>query len=493
MANATPASGQPIPGAPAAAPVPSAGLPEAERARLTQCFQRGMQNAAKNVDYAAEMFATCVAGDPGNSIFLQHLIAMLRKKHAGKAGGTLTSLFAAPARAGLRKLAAAGKSREVIVQGLEIIKSNPGDHTCLLLMSDACGALGFLDAQRVFLRAALDAAPSDPDVNRRCAAFLSAQGEFDQAIQCWRRVGATKGLSDEAERAIAKLSVDKTLEAGKTLAGRQAAAQKPAAAPPGASTGAQPPEASAESAATDRRQELELAIAEDPTRIEAYLDLADLLEREATVAEAEQMLAKALDASGNDLTVREHVEDRQLRWSRSRVVLAEKRLAEADTPEHRGVLDKLRAALLKQEIEVYAARAARYPENMTWKYELAMRLKASGNYVEAIKHFQETLNDARRKGVIALELGECFQKIKQYQLAMRNYEAAIDSLTDRELELRKRAIYRAGVLAAGLNDVDTARKYLSTLAELDFGYRDVVERLDKLSAPKDKEGDGKLT
>jgi hypothetical protein len=42
------------------------------------------------------------------------------------------------------------------------------------------------------------------------------------------------------------------------------------------------------------------------------------------------------------------------------------------------------------------------------------------------------------------------------------------------------------VLAAGLDDVDAARKYLSTLAELDFGYRDVAQRLDKLTPAKDK-------
>ena len=59
------------------------------------------------------------------------------------------------------------------------------------------------------------------------------------------------------------------------------------------------------------------------------------------------------------------------------------------------------------------------------------------------------------------------------------------TLTDQEQDLRKRALYRAGVLAAGLDDVDSARKYLSTLAELDFGYRDVAQRLDKLTPAKD--------
>jgi hypothetical protein len=46
------------------------------------------------------------------------------------------------------------------------------------------------------------------------------------------------------------------------------------------------------------------------------------------------------------------------------------------------------------------------------------------------------------------------------------------------------------VLAAVLDDIDSARKYLSALAELDFGYRDVAQRLDKLTPAKDK-GSGK--
>ncbi len=53
--------------------------------------------------------------------------------------------------------------------------------------------------------------------------------------------------------------------------------------------------------------------------------------------------------------------------------------------------------------------------------------------------------------------------------------------------MRKRALYRAGVLAGGLDDLDAARKYLSILAGLDFGYRDVAQRLDKLASGKDKD------
>ena len=239
-----------------------------------------------------------------------------------------------------------------------------------------------------------------------------------------------------------------------------------------------------------RVAELRQTIATNPADIDASIELADLLERDATIEEAEKVLRKALEASGNNLKVQAHLEDRQLRWGKQRLLLADKRLAGEDTPENRATVERLRALQLKQEIDVYAARCSRYPENLTWKYELAMRLKAAGNYAEAIRQFQESMKETRRRGMVSLELGECFQKIKQYQLAMQNYQTAVETLTDRELELRKRALYRAGVLASGLDDVDSARKYLSMLAGLDFGYRDVAQRLDKLGSAKDKGEDG---
>jgi tetratricopeptide (TPR) repeat protein len=487
MPNESPAAGSG-----ASSPQPASSLSPAERSRLAQCFQHGTQSIAKNVDYAVEMFAVCVAGDPSNAIYLQNLLGALRVKHAGKKGGGLSALWSAGGRGSLRKLAAAGKWREVITQGLDIVRSNPGDHGSLLVMAEAAGRLGFADAQKVYLKAALDAAPADVEVNRKCADFLASYGEYDQAVACWMRIEKVKGMADEAQRQIAKLQVDKTIAAGEGLTGRKPSAGAAPPAPGAAATGAaagggQKTEAAAEGeTAKQRRAALLEAIKKNPADIEPYLELADVVEHDGTVEEAQQVLAKALAASGNDLKVREHMEDRQLRWTRHRLHIAEKRLAEEDTPENRQAVERLKATQLKYEIEVYSARTLRYPENVSWKYELAMRLKAAGNHSEAIRQFQDVLQDARRKGAVALELGECFQKIRQYALAMRNYQAAVESLTDREQDLRKRALYRAGVLAAGLDDVDSARKYLSMLAELDFGYRDVAQRLDKLTPAKDK-------
>ena len=458
---------------------PSAALlSPGERARLAQCFQAGTKNLTANADYAIEMYSACVNGDPGNAVYLQALLGILRKKHPPKKSGGLASLFGGSKGGGIRKLVSGGQHKEAIKQGVDVLKGNPYDTGVLLAMAESCGQQGFPGTRQVYLKSALDAAPADPEVNKHCARFAAEIGEFDQAIACWVRIGAQKSFAEEAEKEIARLQVEKTIAAGQGMSGRPG---------PKAAEGAAKPAAPA-AEARDRVAELRRSIKEQPAEIDPYLELADLLEKDAKLDEANEILKTALAASGGDVKVREHVEDRQLRWTKQQVIDAEKRLEKEDTPELRATAERLRATLLKREIETYAARAARYPENPGWKYELAMRLKAAGNYAEAIKQFQVVLGDSRRKGVVALELGECFQKIKQYQLAMQNYATAVEALTDREAELRKRALYRAGVLASGLEDLDAAKKYLSTLAGLDFGYRDVAQRLDKLGSVKDKGG-----
>jgi len=446
-------------------------LTQGERSRLLQCYRTGMQ--AGDPQYAIDMFAMCVVGDPGNVVFLQAFLGALRQKFGAKKSSVFASFMNVSGRSSMKRAGTNANWREVIKLGVNTLKSNPADHTCLLSMAEACENLMMAECQSVYLRAALDASPSDVEVNRQCSRFAASQGNYDQAIECWRRISRVKGMTEESEREIARLSVEKTIAAGHGLTGR-----------PGAKLAA---EAEAAAPAVSRRAKLEQTIRDKPTDIDTYLELADVLEQEATIEDAEKVLTKALAASGNALKVQEHVEDRQLRWGRAKLMLAEKRLEAHNSPDNRMAVEKLKTSSLRQEIHIYETRCRRYPDNVTWKYELALRLKAAGKIQEAIRSFQDALKDVRRKGVIALELGECFQTIKQYQLALQNYEAAIEVLTDREIELRKRALYRAGVLAAALKDVDAAQKHLSAVATLDFGYRDVAQRLDKLRSGSDKD------
>ena len=138
-----------------------------------------------------------------------------------------------------------------------------------------------MDTQGLFLRQALDVAPKDIAVNKHCANYKERLGEYDQAISCWQRLAGTKSVREEAEQEIARLSVEKTL---RKQADRGVSAKEDSGVTP--------------------LEQLQKKLATSPTDYETAFELADLLEREASIEEAEKVLVDALAASGNDLKVR---------------------------------------------------------------------------------------------------------------------------------------------------------------------------------------------
>jgi len=217
------------------------------------------------------------------------------------------------------------------------------------------------------------------------------------------------------------------------------------------------------------------------------MELADLHSKNEKWGDAQSVLTRGMEATGGDLRLREQLEELQVREAKQRVVVADKRANEAQSAEAKELLLKTRAELNRIELDLFRKRVERYPTNTHFKYELAVRLKLGGNFNEAIKSFQEAKNDPKHKGVVLLDLGECFQHIKQYNLAMQHYQKAIEEIPEKDLEHRKKALYRAGCLSQGLNEVEAAEKHFTQLAAMDFGYKDVSARLDKIAESRNKE------
>jgi tetratricopeptide (TPR) repeat protein len=452
------------------------------RRRLQIWYTHGQEKAAAGVyDYATDMFSQCIEGDPASIDYVHAFLHNLHKKYNNnkKGAGFTAAIKSSTLRASLKKSSIRKDWPSILKTGLELLKLNPWDSSTLIQVAHACEALHCLEAQLAWLRAALEVQHSDADINRQCAIALGRQGQFDQSIVCWARVEKARPGDEEAQRAISDMQVKKT-EAQlmqRSERATRAAAQEAAAE----AAGDQP------TILLTRQQELQRTISDNPADIESYVELAELHARDDRYPEAERILRGALEASGGELRIREACEDMGLRRARHQVLIAERRAASDPSEEAQSLSLRMKQELNRQETEVFRARSERYPTVVSWKVELGLRLKRAGNYSEAIKVFQQATGDPRRRGGVHLELGECFQQIKQYKLAMTNYQAAVDALTDRgEPETRKKALYRAGVLAMGLEDLNLAEKYLTELAGMEYGYRDVAERLDKIAEVRDK-------
>ena len=474
------------------------GLPPiatAVRQRLQAVFEHGQRSAEKgDYDYAHDLFTQCIVEDPANLIYLQHLLGNLAQKYGNdKKGSRFAGLRTKTTRMTLNKATSKGQWREAFTAACEAFKANPWETSTLLDVADAYQQIGSDECQLFVLRWALDAAPKDLTVNRKAAEILTRLGLFDQAIGCWRRVEQAKPGDEEAAKAISKLSVEKTIQKGgynqEALQGTQSESEE--SVRERVSSGRSEADRAAASKLKDsieisREKVLLSSIENQPTDLQNYVELADLFTSQNRLREAADILTRALSASGGgDLNIRERLEEAHLRRAQHQVAVAQKR-AEADKTEEAIELAKRMAVQANQaELEVYAARAARNPGNSALQYELGLRCKKAGKFKEAIQAFQSARDESRHKALVQLHLGESFQHIRQFKLALSSYEAAVQASDDMQPETKKLALYRAGVLAAELNERERAEKYLTQLAAIDFGYRDVAERLDKLTALRD--------
>jgi tetratricopeptide (TPR) repeat protein len=450
-------------------------LPEASRKRLEKVFAVATKKATTaasptDFDYVTDLLAQCVSADPGNAFYVSAYLENLHKKFSGqKKAGTLgkiqeklARLQASTPRNAAKKALVGEQWDEVIRQGIKALAVDPYDVATLIAMATAAKKSGDRDCEKAYLELALRGNPKDAACNRLYAMALADRGLINQAITFWHRVEEFSSDDDEeAKRNIAALTVQKARSTGKFDEDDEATRRAKLRAQ-------QQQEMSFE-------QRLRKKIEQEPETLANYLELAQYYVNDERFAEGEKLLAKAFEISDADVSVGEKWEDCQLRLLRQKVTKA----TDLETKK------QLQIEYIRKELEVYKRRVERYPNDLTFRYELGYRYMKLKQFDEAIRELQNAQNEPRKKGACMLALGECFMHIRQYQLAKKYYEAAIQELPDREAESKKRAYYLAGRLALEMKDLDLAEKRLATVAGLDFTYRDVKALLDKIAKLRD--------
>jgi tetratricopeptide (TPR) repeat protein len=455
------------------------------RRRLQQFYVVGKKNFdTGNIDYAIQMLQQPVGGDPANMEYAQSFFEALRKKYdSPKKVGSMAGLQGMSIKGAMKKAAAKKQWRDVIKSGTEMLALNPFDAPTLIAMAEACQELTADDVQLFYLKQALQTNPKDPKLNRLAALALARIGDFGQAIVCWHRVEEAKSGDEEALRMISQLTVDRTIPKDKMTASTQPLNQKPNAETIAAKSAAKEKKAAAEEEKTlSREEQLKARIAAEPAVKDHYVDLANYYNDKNQLQKSEELLVKALEVAGpGDLHLREKLEDFQISRALRQVEIAEHRASQEQSEEAANLVKKFRLELNRVELNIYTNRTERAPTNETFRLEMGIRLKRAGKFKEAIENLQRCQSEGKRKAYVHLELGECFQCINVHKLSMDNYEKAIEQSRDKDLDVLKKGLYRAGKLATGLKNYKAAEAYLTELAGLDFGYRDVAERLDKLS------------
>jgi tetratricopeptide (TPR) repeat protein len=154
--------------------------------------------------------------------------------------------------------------------------------------------------------------------------------------------------------------------------------------------------------------------------------------------------------------------------------------ANSEDSQAKAKVIELSAELEKFELEHYRLCVANYPTDLQAKYEYGIRLLRSKRCDDAIPLFQEAQKDPRRRIAAMGKIGLCFFIKGWYADAVDIFNRAIESYEIKDDNVAKELRYNLGRAYEEQNETEKALEIYRKIAQLDFAYKDVSQRVDKL-------------
>lgn len=432
------------------------------RLELRRLFEQARQLlVVGHAEDARRRLAHCAAEDPGNLIYVDHLLQAVARSPQRKVRGRWLG-----ERARLRRALGRSAWEEILRLGPQELTNGPEDGEILVGLANACGRMGFDEAQLRYIRAACARSPDDPEVNQAAGQAWAEAGYFEQALSCWQQLidsghaensqdlqrrcqalepnSAMRAVLEQVEQSAA---ADGTLPWGESLAGSPAGQLLVSGAL--WNHWLQPRRAEPENCAQPDLSDL-------PQNLESYLAtmshwvLGGQCDQAIEVLTQATPLAQAmrLDDLREDLTLIQA-------WLR---VEQARRLADTDSADgskYADVAARVSAEAQRYTLELLAERAQRYPEHQLTTFWLGRQLQGLGRYREALPRYL-SIEAADPSPWAQLYAGECLQHLRQFDQALKQYQRAYELAREaNQPEAARRSRERYDVLQQAMHPPGT--------------------------------------
>ena len=237
------------------------------------------------------------------------------------------------------------------------------------------------------------------------------------------------------------------------------------------------------SVADDKIAQARKSLQEDPTQSSKIMVLVDALllkDDEESDREAIDVLQKAHRQSGA-YRFSQRAGEVQLRANRrqARALRAEVQ-AQPDNEDLGRAYKQMLKEHLEAELAHFQDSAKHYPTDMRLRYEMGRRFLQLARYDEAIPALQDGQRDPKNHLKALSMLGQCFYKKQWYSDAIDVYLRALESPETLAGDINKELQYHLGRAYEDAGELEKAAKAYSTVAQIDFLYKDVKDRLGRL-------------
>jgi len=441
-------------------------------------FERGDQVASTgNWDFAIEMYLEGIARELDN-IEQGHQplrdVSLKRKAQGGKGPGMIEKM----------KRSRGKTPEEKLINAEYLLAKEPGAVQHMVQLHDAAKDLGLTETLRWICGVMLDAQRVDEKPNLRVLKLITqSYNDLEEYVLAIRACEMAINLdpNDAAlHNALKELAAKHTIQAGKydqegeftksvkDLDKQEELLQKDAMVK------------QEEYLKTEAERAVKAYEAEptEPGKITAAAKALTAIEDEAYENQAIDILAKAHRDTGA-YQFKMQIGDIKMRQE------ARRYRALTAGGDKEGAAQQLQK-LLAFELDEYTERAENYPTNLAIKYELGRRQFLAGNYDDAVGSFQQAQRDPKRHLQALNYLGQTFAKKGWLREAADTYKKALDGdLTEaRAKDIR----YSYGDVLEKMGDLTAAQDEFSEVAQIDFNYKDVRERLESVRQQLDAQG-----
>jgi tetratricopeptide (TPR) repeat protein len=446
---------------------------------LGDLFNRGtLAMESGNLDYAIEIFASCIEREP---LFLKarrHL-RMVEVEKFNEAGGSAMTHKISGAKGMAQLMVGIGQLKmkqpeKAILTAEKLLRMDPLNSKFAFLLTDAAIAAGTAELAVQTMELLRDHTPDVPDVLRRLGQVYEAANRSREATRTYERLCALLPGDLEARRLLKNASAVDTMAGGgweemvrdgKTF--RDVIADKDEAA-----------SLDNESKAIQDTGEIDAIIEETLAKIEkepANLNFRRLLARlyrdNGHYKEALQALEEALKIAVGDPQVENMMVDTYLMIYDDNI---SELLSEGKTDE---------AATVQAEKEQYHldslySRTESYPNDLDMKYQLGKALYDGGDFAGALPSFQQSQRHPKRRVDSVFHIGMCFAGKGQHDLAREQFERAISEIPVMD-KAKMEIVYELALACEALSDHDAALNHFKAIYQIDIGFRDVAERMDR--------------
>ena len=216
----------------------------------------------------------------------------------------------------------------------------------------------------------------------------------------------------------------------------------------------------------------------DPNHLATVKDLAGIYEQLEDWGNAHTFYTWAHTLSNGDVALATKagvMNDRAIETDLKNLEVAV--AADPDNVELRAALDARRSDRLTEQVQESQKRVDQNPTDPQLRFELGSALYNSGDFSGAIPHLQQATRNPHIRTKVLLLLGRTFKAKGMFDLAIKQLSDALSDLHSMD-GTKKEVLYEKGMIHGEMGDEESALNCFKQIYEVDYGYRDVAQRVE---------------